>query len=340
VATLIDRYASQINRVLSCFDRVIITGTLLEICHAQAMAGFLRSRNVRLFDYPRFFEPLRDELRENAERLAVEHELTIDFIRKCDFRKEQRIKEIIAERGDHPGLVHIFSASERCTSFQPWYDKVSGTTSLKYKEGKCLHYYFYFIDEELGLCYLRVPTWAPFRLQFYFNGHNRLARQLVRHGIGYTRVDNVFLDLEDFAAAQKLADELRVDRLHRRLDRLARLYCPVLRYFQRGTHWSLLQVEYATDLVFRSPADLAPLYESLTRTAIHSVKPDHVATFLGRKLDPRYEGEIGNHFHTRIEGTRIKHHMGPAAIKMYDKLRQERPRCSLSLQARFSHFHD
>jgi len=41
---------------------------------------------------------------------------------------------------------------------------------------KCLHYYFYFINEELGLCYLRVPTWCPFRLQFYFNGHNRLAR--------------------------------------------------------------------------------------------------------------------------------------------------------------------
>jgi hypothetical protein len=30
--------------------------------------------------------------------------------------------------------------------------------------GKCLHYYFYFIDAELGLVYLRVPTWAPFRL--------------------------------------------------------------------------------------------------------------------------------------------------------------------------------
>jgi len=34
------------------------------------------------------------------------------------------------------------------------------------KDKKCLHYCFYFIDEEFGLCYLRVPTWAPFRLQF------------------------------------------------------------------------------------------------------------------------------------------------------------------------------
>ena len=55
------------------------------------------------------------------------------------------------------------------------------------------------------------------------------------------------------------------------------------------------------------------------RTAIHAVKPAHVATFLGRKLDGRYRDELGNDFSTRIEGTRIRHHMGPASIKMYDK---------------------
>jgi hypothetical protein len=30
---------------------------------------------------------------------------------------------------------------------------------------------------------------------------------------------------------------------------------------------------------------------------------------------------MGNRFHTRIEGTRIKHTMGPVSIKMYDKFR-------------------
>ncbi|OPX91077.1 MAG: hypothetical protein A4E53_00766 [Pelotomaculum sp. PtaB.Bin104] len=61
------------------------------------------------------------------------------------------------------------------------------------------------------------------------------------------------------------------------------------------------------------------MYENLVRTAIHAVKPDNVATFLGRKLDGRYKDELGNNFNTRIQGTRIKHHMGPASIKLYDK---------------------
>jgi hypothetical protein len=65
--------------------------------------------------------------------------------------------------------------------------------------------------------------------------------------------------------------------------------------------------------------DLKFIYEELVRTAIHTVKPEHIATFLGRRLTNNFEGELGTDYHTRIEGTRIKHHMKQAAIKMYDK---------------------
>jgi hypothetical protein len=320
MASIAERYHDKIVGTLSCYDRVVIQGTLPDICHGKAMAAHLTAQKVRLFDYPRWAEPLRDEIRENAERVAREEGLEIEFIRRKNFRKEERVKQILAERGDHPGLVHIFSAMERCPSFKPWYDKRTGKTSLKPTEAKCLHYYFYFIDEDLGLCYLRVPTWAPFRLQFYFNGHNELARKLERKGIGYVLMDNAFLEIEDFERAQELAQTIQVKRLHGRLDRLAATFCPVLRHFPSGYHWSLMQVEYATDLVFRREAELKPLYEGITRTAIHAVKAEEVATFLGRKLHGHFEGEAGNDFHTRIEGTRIRHQMGPVAIKMYDKL--------------------
>ena len=51
------------------------------------------------------------------------------------------------------------------------------------------------------------------------------------------------------------------------------------------------------------------------------MKPDNIATFLGRKLNGNYQDEMGNRFNTRLEGTRIKHTMGPVTIKMYDKFR-------------------
>jgi hypothetical protein len=317
---LTDRYASLILGVLSCFDRILLTGTLPDICHAQAVTRELIRRRVKIFDYPRFAAPLRDAIRDNAERVADENGLAIEHIRRIKaFRKEDRVQQILAKRGTHPGLVHIFSAMETCASFKPWHDKGSGKTFLRPDSSKCLHYYFYFIDPDLGLCHLRVPTWAPFRLQFCMNGHNWLASRLKRLKIGYKLVDNAFVQIDDFARAQQIADRLKPETLHRKLDRYARQFCPAAAEFTAGYHWSIMQVEYATDIVFKRREDLAPLYDHLIRTAVHAVRAEHVATFLGKKLDPRYQGEVGNDFNTRIQGTRIRHRMGPAALKMYDK---------------------
>jgi len=320
VTLLTDRYAEQIAGVISCYDRIVIMGTLPGVCYAEGMATYLRTHGIRLFDYPRFAEPLREEIRQNAERLAREHGLEIEFIRSVHaFRKEDRIRTILAQRGGHPGLVHIFAAMEPCAAFTPWYDKVTGKTTLRYKDGKCLHYYFYFIDAEFGLCYLRVPTWAPFRLQFYCNGHNWLASQLRQAGIAFHQLDNTFTTIADVARAQALADAFPIDRFHRALAGFAARYCPVARHFGPTYHWSIMQIEDATDLAFQRQADLRPLYETLVRTAIHAVKPVDVATFLGRKLSGNYADDLGNDFHTRVAGARLKHHMGPVAIKLYDK---------------------
>ncbi len=317
---LTERYAPQIAGVLSCYDRIIITGTLPGVGFPEGMARHLRLHDVRLFDYPHFVEPLRDQIREQAERVARDHGLAIEFIRSAHaFRKEDRIRAILQQRGEQPGLVHIFSAMEPCPAFTPWHDKASGRTTLRYKDGKCLHYYCYFIDPEFGLCYRRVPTWAPFRLQFYCNGHHWLAAQLRQAGIAFQPLDNSFRSIADFPQAQALADAFPIERLHRALDGFAAQYCPVGEQFGSSYYWSIMQLEYATDLVFHRQADLHPLYDTLVRTAIHAVKPDNVATFLGRKLTGAYRDELGHDFHTRVEGTRIKHQMGPVSIKLYDK---------------------
>lgn len=322
MASLVQRYAQQIVGQLSCLDRVVITGTLPGACYAGGMTGILYARGIRIFDYPLFAKPLAEQIKRNAERLAAEAGVTIQYIKKLNFRKEDRVRQVLRERGGHSGLVHVFSALEPCSTYQPWHDKRAGKTFLKPDSGKCLHYYFYFIDALLGLCYLRVPTYCPFRLQFYFNGHNWLKRQLEKRGIACELIDNVIVACGDWPAAQKIADGFDVTMLHRLLDRYARFYCPPARgTFGVDYHWSLMQAEYARDIVFRGEEDLAGLYESITRTAVTAVKVDQIATFLSRKINGNYQGEAGGSFSTRIEGTCIKHHMGrAAAIKMYDKL--------------------
>jgi len=316
---LIDRYRERLHGVLSCYDRIVVTGTLPQVCYAAGMTAFLKARGVRIFDYPRFAEPLRDAVRGRAQELATSAGIAIEHIAKAHIRKEEVVAKVLERRGDHPGLVHIISAMEACDSYRPWHDKTTGQTFLKPDSGKCLHYYFYFIDDEVGLCYLRVPTWCPFRLQFYCNGHGWLARQLAAAGIGFTLADNAFLRIDDWERAQSFADALAPKQLHQVLDRFAKLCCPVMDTFDQRYHWSLMQVEYAMDLVFRSAGTLKPLYEQLSRQAVLSVKAEHVASFLGKKITPQLAQEIGSRFETRIEGACIKHRLGKAQVKMYDK---------------------
>jgi hypothetical protein len=319
VELLTERHAGQIAGALGCWDRMLVFGTLPKICFAGGMTSFLYERQVRIFDYPKFAEPFRNQIRENAEKMAAEAGIEIEFIRKRNFRKEDRVKEILAGRGERAGLVCIFSAMEPCSTYKPWHNKQTGKTYLIPDDGKCLHYYFYFVDEDLGLCHVRVPTWLPCRLQICFNGHNWLAGQLCKLGIDYRMADNAFSHIADWPRAQRISNGWEAKRIHARLDEFARRCCPIYREFASGYHWSVDQCEYATDIVFRRQADLQAIYENLARTAIHTVKPDNIATFLGRKLSPQFEGEMGNRFNIRIEGTRIKHTMGPVSLKLYDK---------------------
>ena len=316
---LTDRYRDRLSGVLSSYDRIVITGTLPGICYAAGMTSFLYAKGIRIFDYARFAEPLRDRIRACAERLAAEQGARIEYIAKAHIRKEEVVAKVLAARGEQPGLVHVISAMEACESYQPWHDKASGKTYLKPDSGKCLHYYFYFIDEKLGLCYLRVPTWCPFRLQFYCNGHSWLARKLAAAGVEFKLADNAFVQVSDIVRAQALADSLSPEELHRRLDRYAASLCPVDEVFGQRYHWSLMQVEYSTDLMFRSEQTLKPLYEQLSRQAVLAVKAEQVANFLGKKITPQLAQEIGSRFATRIEGTCIKHRFGKTGVKMYDK---------------------
>jgi DNA-binding HxlR family transcriptional regulator len=322
ITELRERFQDDIAGVVSCFDRMILQGRMPIFSYAEGMTRYLTKRGIQIFDFVAWAKPLTEAMQEHAEKLAEEAGLKIDYVRKKNFRKEHKMEEILKTRGTHPGLVWIFSALEPCTTYAPQYNPDRKRAYWSAKDKKCLHYYFYFIDASMGLCYLRVPTWAPFRLQFYGNLHNWLGRQLDPAGIVNRLWDNAFVQMGDWNKAQQISDSLDVAALHRQLDEWVDRYCPMLRPLEENYHWSLDTAEYATDVVFHRQRDWQALYGEWTRTAIHTVKPGDIATFLGKKLHGNYPGEMGNRYNTRIEGTRIRHSMGMVSSKMYDKFGQ------------------
>ena len=317
---LTEKYSDQISAVNTCYDRMVIQGVIPKWSFSEGMTSYFYANNIRIFDYAAFSKPLTQKVRDNAEQIAKDNNVEIEFIRKLKaFRKDDRIEEIIRKTGKTEGLIHIFSAMELCNTYKPWHDKPTGRTYFKPEKSKCLHYYFYFIDKEFGLCYLRVPTWPPFRLQFYMNGHNWLANKMKKKELHFEMLDNSFSYLEDPDMAQKLSDRINPEELHKALDAFAKRYCPVVSEMELGYSWTIMQIECATDIIFESPEYLQPVYDEIIKTAIFTVKPDNIATFLGQRITYNCKKEIGTNYNQRFLGTRIKHHMGDVSIKMYDK---------------------
>lgn len=125
--------------------------------------------------------------------------------------------------------------------------------------------YFYFIDKELSLCYLRVPTWAPFYLQFYMNEHNRLSHKLQKKDIHYRIHDNAFLEVSDVEIAQKLSERINPEDLHKVLDVFAKRYCTAAENLGLSYTWAVHQIECATDIMFKQPGNLLLFMMRLSR---------------------------------------------------------------------------
>jgi len=143
--------------------------------------------------------------------------------------------------------------------------------------------------------------------------HNTACDVAEDHGIVFAHANSRSFDKE------KLADAFDVRRLHAALDYYARLFCPVGATFNCSYRWGLMQIEYATDIVFKERQALQDLYQPLVRIAVQAVKAEDVMLFFGRKLTAAFQGALDTSLRTRELGTRLKHRLGPSSIKVYDK---------------------
>jgi hypothetical protein len=185
--------------------------------------------------------------------------------------------------------------------------------------------YFYSVDPQLGLIYVRLQTWFPLTVQVYVNGHSWLAQQLTRRRIGFVQHDNAFTELDDIQAAQRQADRFaHLDWPHL-LTRLVRRINPLMKqpWFQGlSYYWVTDQAELSTDVIFASRSKLAEIFPTLLDVAARFTPMD-ILTYLGRRLHHRFDGEVMTHVKTdRIPGARIKHRMKNNWLKMYDKFGQ------------------
>jgi hypothetical protein len=77
------------------------------------MMGFLSARQIRVFDYPRFAEPLRDRVRARAAELASAAGVTIEHIAKKHIRTWRYVRQRGRNSQRIPSNISRITARER-----------------------------------------------------------------------------------------------------------------------------------------------------------------------------------------------------------------------------------
>jgi hypothetical protein len=319
----LERHRDRITGTLSGFDRMLFRGTLSSITHVKGLEIFLYSHHVLMKDFGSYVVSLSQRLVEHGKELASKAGRPYVYLPSSKDSKEELALQIVARDRLKQGLICVFACVEPCQSFDLRKDAATKHLQLMSKERKCLHLYFYYLDREFGLMHVRLQTWLPFSIQVCVNGREWLARQMDRVGISYTKRDNCFTHISDPLRAQKLMDRLTARNFNPFLDALARKVNPWIDPTTgldiRSYYWSGRQMEYATDVMFRSAASLAELYPLLLRHAMFQFGSEEVMRFLQRRTDKRFAGEVSSDLQRRVEGIRVKHRVEENSIKMYDK---------------------
>lgn len=320
-------HESRIVGKLVAFDRLIFKGHLNNWMPKGAFARFLMGMGVLLKGFKAYVSQVTGELKAHAMAVAEKAGRPYEYLAgACTASrgrsKEERAREIATRDGIQEGLIAVFAAVEPCSSFEVRGNRATHRLDVVRAARKCLFFYFYIMDRELGFMHVRLQSWFPFGIQVYVNGREWLCRELGRRGVGFERSDNKILRVDNLELAQRLAQEFAERKWMSVLDAFARRYNPYLKQVEKsgfgGYYWVVDQCEVATDVMFKSRKALEEVLPEMYEAALLQFSPDDVLRFLGRKLHPSLKAEVTTDQKRRTEGRRVKHRVGRNSIKMYD----------------------
>ena len=199
------------------------------------------------------------------------------------------------------------------------------------------HYSFHIIDADWGHVTIRLCPHPPFNAQIILNGHEYVARQASKMGIGFIKEDNCFTQVSDAAGLAQIADTMRAKGSVGRMVQVCRrwIYSACLCFALTGDEqtnsgfgysFSVYQAEYSRNLIFTRGQTMAQLFDSIIDRTRAPMNIKTIKTIFGYKHRPFYKDRQGKR--PRIEVvverpvynlTIFKIHFGKLTVKIYSK---------------------
>ena len=199
------------------------------------------------------------------------------------------------------------------------------------------HYSFHILDPDWGHVTIKISGHPPFPAQIIFNGHEYVACQAQKAGIGFTKEGNCFTHIADAAGLAKIADtwseESAIGRLSQVCERwiYSSCLCFALDWEEQQRsgfryRYSNYQVEYSRNLLFELGGRMDQVFQTLIDRSRTALNLDTIKTILGYRRRPRYrtrkrksaEWEVTVEKPT-YDLTIFRLHCGKLTLKIYTK---------------------
>lgn len=286
---------------IECVDRVYLNGYVKYLQMPGGVINFIREQRNWPIPSPKMMKKISQEFREAVKQFATEQHTPFITFKKQD-KKEQVAKEHMAQFQGQSGVVLIGKAQEKALGYKARSTRRGTRVWFKYSRQTVYvtHYYFYVLDEDFGLVFIKVCSYFPFEVKVCFNGHEWAKQQLRRAGIGFEALDNGFAACDDPERLQEICHSLSAAKIQAFFDYwVEQLPWPLTAedraagYEHRLSVW---QLEVAKTLVFTDPEQGRALVESIIRDNLDVGRPDRVSLIFDRRVTKRTPSE----FHTQV----------------------------------------
>jgi hypothetical protein len=199
------------------------------------------------------------------------------------------------------------------------------------------HYSFHILDPEWGHLTIKLSGHPPFAAQVILNGHEYVACQARKAGIGFTKQGNCFTDISDAVGLAKIADTLSEQRAIGRLSQVCERWiyttclCFALDFEEQKRsgfryQYSTYQLEYSRNLVFAVGGHMEQVFQALIDRSRAPLDLRTIKTIFGYKHRPKYRTRRNRSAEWEVtlerptyDLTIFKLHCGKLTLKIYSK---------------------
>jgi hypothetical protein len=265
------------------------------------------------------FAKIGNRFCREVKAFAAAHQIPILRLAKpdrsrWDDRKVDHVRPYVeaAEAEGRFGVVAIVAAQE----FQ-WVfggrnrSETPGVVSFDFTKSsrRVGTYYFYVLDPDFGVGFIKICTYFPYPAKVWVNGHEWAKRQAEHAGIGYTALANGFATCADPEGLAAICDRFGPGDVQGFFDRwITEIPTPFTAQDRAAGYWwelSMRQVEVSRTLVLDDPRRARRFFEALVTDNIGIGRPQEVHVVFGRDRRGR---TTAKQFRTRVfgPGTEVK----------------------------------